>query len=710
MGTRTVSVDLQLRAAGFVAGAAEAEKATSSLNHELADVGDHGKDFAEAQADADKLTVAMKETSREVDKTGTQMKETAFDARFLADELAKTRREALELAAAFTITGNRADLVASKRKTRYASDLERLATSNGLDAKGLVGDASKLGSEAGQSFSAAFADAGPLEAIGGLLANPITGVPLIAAAALIGAEVGGVLGGAIVAGIGDAGIAAGVVAAFRDPRVKAAGQEVKTELGSIMTEVGAEFAGPSIAGLHLLRDEVAKLRPGLAAAAAELAPLTTDLFGGLAQGADKFFPHLERALVNAKPLIEWTANEIPKVADEVGGLFEELSKHADEERFALNALFGVMKMGIGTVEAFAKAGALILDVPMKLNEAASHLPLVGVEFQRTEGHVGDLGAALGQFGHTVHQQTTPSLQELEQQLHTTELSASSLEEEMSLKLLNTMLEMDHATLQVAESHTQLSQAIKENGRQTDINTAKGQANREAVLSSVEANVQQYRAMIDAGAGADEAARAYEANTQALERQLKKAGFTKQQIDDLIGSYKAVPGPIERDIAINGLAKAINDMNNLIRQLNGLKPLYETTIVTRHVSTGATRGTTGAYAEGGHWDRAAAVGMFLPPSDPGTVLAGEMRTGGEWLIPQAGISQQRAYGLLASAAAPHGYAVGRPAAMGGGYGGPNTLQLAATFVLPSGEVVHKQLITYAMNTGRQPAQLFPAASR
>jgi hypothetical protein len=67
-------------------------------------------------------------------------------------------------------------------------------------------------------------------------------------------------------------------------------------------------------------------------------------------------------------------------------------------------------------------------------------------------------------------------------------------------------------------------------------------------------------------------------------------------------------------------------------------------------------------------------------------------------------------LRSSSASLASYTVGGGGGAGGGPGGPSSLQLAATFVLPSGEVVHKQLITYSLNTGRTPAQLFPDSSR
>jgi hypothetical protein len=110
-------------------------------------------------------------------------------------------------------------------------------------------------------------------------------------------------------------------------------------------------------------------------------------------------------------------------------------------------------------------------------------------------------------------------------------------------------------------------------------------------------------------------------------------------------------------------------------------------------------------------RKAASGLIVRPSDPGTLI-GEPQTGGEALIPLRGITQTRAAALGQVAVGGYGLDVVARDRHGGtsGWSGPSTLQLAATFVLPSGEVSHRQLITYALNTGRTPAQLFPDSAR
>jgi hypothetical protein len=698
MANRTVSVELQLKAAGFVSGAKEAEKATSSLNTELHEVGEHDREFADAVRDAEVLAVAVKEASHETDKLGDQSRETAADAHFLATELAKTRREVEELTLAYALLGRADDQAALKQKTSRLRDLE--ATSKQLSEQ--VAKSLAQGGEDGVQAVASSVEGGASS--GGAIVGSIAmwGPLLAPVVAVVGAGLGGVLGGAIVAGIGTVSIGAGVLAAFQRPEVKAAAGPIKAEFAAIVGDVGAEFAGPTITGLHLLAAELDHLRPGLRATAAELAPLTADVFAGITEGVDKFAGHMERALINGKPLIEWAGHEIPVVLDEVGGLLENLSEHADEERFALNLFFGVVQMGIKVIEGLADVGSAVLYPFEKLHDL-----VLGAPKGSTFADAGrNAAAAVLELGHATSV-TNPTLDDLEKQLHSTALTMDKFTEDATTKVLDALVGMDRATLGVAESQTRLSDSIKTNKLQLDIHSAAGQANRESVLGVVSANVQMYKTMLESGASADEAAKSYDANTASLEKQLKKAGFTKGQIDDLIGSYRNVPKNVDTTLAMNGLADAINDLDDLIRMLNGL-PLRKTiTITTHHVTTGVAVGVTGARAQGGQLPHAA-EGAFFGPSDPGILIA-EPSTHGEWMIPQAGISQQRAYDLGAAAMAPHGLSVGRPAMVGMG-GGPQSLQLAATFVLPSGEVVHKQLITYALNTGRQPAQLFPAVSR
>lgn len=656
MANRTVSVELQAKVAGYVSGIKEASTATEGLNDELDDIGKHEREFAEAEKSAVTLSAAMEETAKATDKTGTQMKESAVDARFLADELKKARTAALEAAAAFALTGDKAKLLEFRKQTNYANQLSRVD-------KALTADAAKAGEQVGQAMASGLDTAikgpkGLWQVVGSVLTNPVGLAATLAAVALVGGEIGGAAGGAIIAGLGVAGVGAGVAASLNDPAVQRAVSGLKGGFAELAAGIGQDFAGPTTDAIHILRAELDHLRPSIRETLAELAPETTVLAQGAASGLDVFWEHLSKALVNSKPLIEWTARELPKLADDIGGLIETMSEHTDEAEFALDALFGIIKVGIKTLEVFTTVGAGAIGAVEGLQEAASKVPVVGDAFSRAYGQLDVLDK-------TVTDQTIPNFAALSQQLQATALDADDLAGAMSDKVVNALLAADHATLSLAEAQTRLSDTLKENGKAFDIHSAKGQANREAILSVVQANLAQYDSMIKSGYSAQEAAAAYDQNTAALERQLKKAGFTAQQIQELIGKYKGVPDKVDTEIAAHGLEAAIDRLGYLLAKLNGLDGSTFGFFIHGYTEVDPIS-SHHDYAQGGQLPHAA-QGAFYPAHGAGIVIA-ENQTHGEWMIPQAGISQARAATLLAGAARPWGMTVG------GGGGGNLTITL------------------------------------
>jgi hypothetical protein len=168
-------------------------------------------------------------------------------------------------------------------------------------------------------------------------------------------------------------------------------------------------------------------------------------------------------------------------------------------------------------------------------------------------------------------------------------TADTLAGALADKVFSTLVRGDLATLHFDESLTRLSGSFKENGKAISLHTEKGQANREAILASVQANIEQYDSMIAAGLSAKDAASAYDTNTRALEGQLRAAGLLPDQIQKIIGKYKNVPDNVNTTIVLKGLETAIEDLNTTLRLINGLDGKTATvTIQTRRV--GGVTGT------------------------------------------------------------------------------------------------------------------------
>jgi hypothetical protein len=659
MANRTVSVELQAKVAPFVSEIRSAEGAASDLNDELTDLGKHDREMAGLEAAAVSLTAAVKETAKaaddlgdEVDGAGDKMGGTAAKAHFLAMELAKARREAEELAVVLRAGGGDADVLKQYRTaTGKVTRLESAAKRLGLDGEGGDDSFAKAGGKAGKAFTGGFRTAVKgSEGIGwstlGVFTDPVILALAIPAVALAGAEIGGVFGGAVVAGIGAAGIGAGVAAAFQDPRVQLAGQGLVASFGELAHEVGAEFSGPTREGIHILRAEVEKLTPQLRATAQALAPATTGLAHGLADAMDVFAEKMQEVLINSKPLIEWLGNELPDVAGDVGDLLVEMSEHADEARFALNIFFVWIDAGLKTLEALTVVGAKVIDILEGVTHALQKIPAVD--------RLGDLTGHLDTFDKTVDEEAIPSLAELAKQLNATALTADQLAGAMADKMFNSLLAADHATLSLHQSQLSLTESLKENGKHLELNSEKGLSNRQAILSVVQANIQMYDTMIAAGHSATDAASAYNDNTAALEAQLRKAGIAQKEIDGLIGKYRQVPNKVNTEIAMEGLAKAINDLADLIRQINGIDRHIDIDIVERRVVRGqATYERWG----GVHYAADGLVSFGQAGIYSGGPVYGiaEPETGGEAFVPRHG-DYARSMGILSEAASWYGAAV------------------------------------------------------
>jgi hypothetical protein len=661
MAERTVSVDLQLKAAQFVAGAKEAEAATDKLDKKLEDIGQHDKDFAEAEKSALGLAGALKEPTAAADKladkvdvAGTQMKETAVDARFLADELKKARTAALEAAAAFALTGDKAKLTEFRKQTTYANQLGRIDKAL-QPAEAATADAARAASQVGAQVGATMAkSAGGAfsEGLSGVLTNPYVLAALTPAAVELGAGIGGVL----LLGIGLAGIGAGIAGQIKNPQVAAAAGQLADVVGAGFQHATASFGGPLTDVIKAATAEWHKLELGVQTTFEDLAPEVTMLGAGLLGFVDQLVPGLERAAVAARPLIDTFSAQLPEIGAEFASLLSTMADNTDTLNEGLGLVLGTLKVIIKTLDIGVTVGSKLFEVAKATTATVGVVTSLGQSGKVAQLDISAMAASTDAAGNTAAK-AAPDFDLLAQSLSKTAMTADDVAGAMTDKVVNALLSADHATLSLAESQTRLSETLKQNKHAFDIHSKAGQANREAILSVVQANLAQYDSMIKSGYSAQEAAAAYDKNTAALEKQLQKAHFTKDQIQQLIGQYKKVPDKVDTEIAAHGLADAIDRLGFLLAKLNGLDGSTFGFFIHGYTEVDPIASHHDYKAQGGQLPHAA-EGAFYPAHGAGIVIA-EDQTHGEWMIPQAGITQSRAYDLGSAAMAPHGLAVSRP---------------------------------------------------
>lgn len=652
---------------------------------------------AAAAREANRMAAQFRQAQNDAAKLDRQLAETAITTRALAREFAKTNDAGIKAQLdaqkknASELKNLRKDVVGDTEK--FAKDAENAAKSAAKEFSKLEKQVENTGSSISEMFSK-----GPA----GLFSPP--GIVIGGATAVVG---GAALGGLAAAGAGATVAGAGIAgAALGDPQEFAAHwTPVVADLKKQFLDATSVFVGPGLAAIDSVGTAIKSwdLKGLFAAAVPYVAPLTN----GAEQAAGYILDGVKHLTQDAGPAVKVLSQDLSGIGQAIDTALSAIGSQAQGGADGLHALdtaiedviigAGYFVAGTEAItgavhDASTSAESFFDSIPGWVRATLPFLELYKKVFDQATD-TNDASDKLAHFGHVLPGVTltgnlaadaakaqADNYRDLAKQLSATAQTADTLAGAMTDKLIGSLLAGDHATLSWDESLTSLSQSFKENGKNLDIHTAKGQQNREAVLSSVAANEQLYNTQIAAGATATDAAAAYDANTRALEANLKKAGLTSAQIDGLIGKYKNVPDNVNTNIQLFGLTTAINDLNTTLKLINNIHDKSATVSVTTvyhtkgspNVGEGGTQILKGANAHGGI--RHAATGLIIGPSDPGTLI-GEPQTGGEALIPLKGISRARAAMLAQTAVSgygldvvPHGSGRRLPNLFGGGSGG------------------------------------------
>ncbi len=706
---RKVKVGLEADVVGFVGQVKVAKNAVDDLGDEVQQL---DKELDKIPADAAKAGAALKLLNGDVESVGKHVNDlghgtAAFAA--LDAKIRTTKAEVRKLADEFVKTGD-------------VDVFKKLG-----DAQGRLGSLMKIRKNITESIEDGVEDAAASPALGqvaqkigiGLAAG--MAVPLVAA-------LGGAIAGATgfgVAGLGLAGAVLGDPERFgyawnqqlRELKAEFinASEPFKNELYGVIAGIG-----PLVQSWHLdkvLGDAVKYVQP----LAHGVEGFATGIVRGVGVLVEKGEPAVNALSQGMIRLGQASEHAMESIADGAEGGAKALHDVSNGVALLIEGFGGL----IGLAEKFYGFAS---DHPIQAGLLTVGLSAPISLYSKTVGEADSLTSQLTTTQHGLQLQAEAAghafsaqgddLSALSQQLNAATLSGDALAATMVNKIFTALMSLDQATLGIAESHTRLQQTFEDSRKilgkhadQLDINTERGQANRESVLAAVTANMQLYQAQVAAGMSSEDAAKSYDENTKALEEQLKKAHLTQEQIDGLIGKYREVPDEVNTTIAIEGLTAAITELTRTIQLIAGIKSkdvyvrvhnqVYNETTGRRQTGNSRLGEDTSKY---GRIVRAA-EGLIVPPSNPGTMLFGEPETGGEAYIPLKGISSTRAAMLGQIAMSGYGYNV---VPQGGG-GMPRELVLNATFIDPmTGDVMRRTAIRWSLDRGRDPSTFLTSA--
>lgn len=649
-----VEVGLEADLKGFIPEIGAAIAITEKFDHTVEGL---DRSLNKLPLDSAKAAASMRLLSGDVNEFGnrvTQIGNKSAAMSIVDQRIRTTRSEIRKLMDDFAKTG---DLDIFRKLQGKQGDLSAL-TNIRKKISNQIEDAAKDGMTfleraVGDAFN---------NGIRGAFTNPYVLGAAVALGIAVAAPIGAALGGLVIAAAAIGAVAGGVAGAAKfNP--KAVGDAWHNQIEQIKSEwlnASRDFVKPTIEAIHILGGAVKDVHIGdmLEKAAKFVVPLA-DGFAGLIRGIGGGFSAL---IDKAGPIIKVLRDEMPLLGARIE---QSLSLIAGGNKGAADGLktildwTGKVIVGVGmTIRLFEDmyhAITRIADAVDSVTKFTGAGFLAHLVKPSDTDNLKAYAVSLDGLPHGLDktkdaaEAAQESLSKLDSQLNKTTLSTDTLAASMVKKIFTASMNLDQALLSVHDSLNQVRDAFHENGKAIDTYSAKGISNRRVVLGAVQANMELYQAQIAAGASATDAAADYDANTAALEKQLRKAHLTQGEIDGLIGKYKKVPANVNTAIAMQGLTDAINGLANLIRLINGIKSkdvyvrVHQTLFneTTGRRVTGSSRnpndGAKGAI-------RMQEGGALVAPSNPGTFLFAEPQTGGEAFIPLRGITQSRAMGL------------------------------------------------------------------
>lgn len=253
----------------------------------------------------------------------------------------------------------------------------------------------------------------------------------------------------------------------------------------------------------------------------------------------------------------WTnfGNGAAGVAEAISGLgsvVDDSLQHTRERITGIDSALSAMVQGGKTQEAAAifnklaaeakKSGVNVEELKKGLPQYAAAVQTAGSKSAASADQIGEVGT----------------------QAETTADKVEKLEEAFA-DLFDSQMSADRAQLKFEQGMVSLKDELTKGKRTLALNTEEGRKNRGAVLDQLEAIEKLRDSRVKHGATLDDANKKYLKDIEGLKKTLRQAGFTKKEIDALIGAYEEIPDKVNTSVTITG-DKAVGGKLTMLSQV------------------------------------------------------------------------------------------------------------------------------------------------
>lgn len=511
------------------------------------------------ERDIDRFAQSIEDAGDEAGKSSKKFDAMSKDTDRLGGRVEEARKKVKTLHEEFQRSGDTSVLGDLRKAQGSLNSLERLQKS-----------VTSLGDAASETAAA-----------GTKMINPYT----IGAAAIVGAaasiSVGAAVAGLALAGLGGAVIAAGAAAVSGSARVQNAFHALESDAADVGKSAARQLEGPITRALNTLREGVAGTGPSLTRMFASVSPSVERLALGLRGMVENAMPGLEHAIAAAGPVLDKLAQKLPELGESFNQFFESLAAAGPGAVRGLADLLDVLGVAIESVgnalEGLSKAYDWMANTKIGKWGQDMWRSLLGVE----EGHQRATKAA-----------SEHAMKERDLAGEAIALSGSLRQAASQARQLADMYDRINgktvsflqAQISAEQSLADFSQGLKDNGRNLDINTAKGRDNTSNLLRVRDAALAARDSKLADGASSAEAAAAAGPYIARLQQMMRAAHFSEAQIRSMTGAIVSVPSAKATVITTPGAVKSIRDVETLHQQ----EQMLRDKAVTISAETGAGR--------------------------------------------------------------------------------------------------------------------------
>lgn len=502
-------------------------------------------------------------------------------------------------------------------------------------AKWFKGDGSKLIGEGGQIGGEAFSDG-----LKGALKTPVLG-PVIAGSLLAAVTVAAPAAGAVAAsglvlafGAGLAGL--GVMFAAKSQTVKDAWSKTLKGMSADLTLLSKPFEQTLTQIAVFAQRTFDKFKPSLEAVFKEMAPAVTKFVDQVSKGLEQLQPAVrplaeafDAVLASLGPAIQGAVGNLSKGLTD---LAESVKKNPDGLADLVDGIGGLTNKALGAISALNDFNGKIEDltggtsaVDLVFGKANSKIgmflgwvknglnPLAGAtnglgylagSADKATTAVGLTGDATKYFTQGLNANQVASV--LAGKAADSTSQRFRLQTQATDALFASMQKATNASLGLAGSQINYQAAIdaatasvKENGRNVDINTSKGRANKQALLDVASAANAQTQAMRDSNVPLATITKTAEGARANFVKLAEKMGYSSKEANKLADAVIGIPAKKTTTVAVNGTTAAKSNVDKLAQSIK-LLPNYKT-ITIRYTQSGVnitTPSSVGRRASGG----------------------------------------------------------------------------------------------------------------